>query len=237
MYTIQLHALSPSLPITSKRLVDVFKHAQSSFRARYLLYRFPNVLDTGGLLSELLIYPICTRTVLEVVFKAIATTHPSLPSKQHFKLPRRLFRSLSPSNRVGSINTGVHTFVEYLFQLCPGPDPNSHDGYALVRAVQARNVPIIRLLLVHGADPQRRDNLAVILAIQSKDLTLVKLLVERDERMGSSGPGKRRKLEDRVAVTAAMLTVAVKKQATDIAEWLMQEKSCVPDLRTLMSLP
>ena len=180
---------------------------------------------------------MCTRIVLEAVFKAITTTHPSLPSKQqHFKLPKRLFRSLSPSNRTGGIDAGVHAFVEYLFQLHPGPDPNSHDGYALVRAVQARNIPIIRLLLAHGADPGRRDSLAIFLAIQSKKLSLVKLLVERDERLKSSGPGKRRKLEDRVKVTATMLRVAVKKRATDIIEWFMQEKSCVPDMRTLMSL-
>ena len=105
-----------------------------------------------------------------------------------------------------------------------------------MRAVQARNIPIVRLLLVHGADPKKRENLAVMIAIQSKELSLVKLLVERDERLKSSGSGKRRKLEDRVAVTTAMLTVAVKTKATDIAEWLMQEKSCVPDMRTLMSL-
>ena len=179
---------------------------------------------------------MCTCTILEAVFKAIPVTHPSLPSQQHFKLPKRLFRSLSPSKGTGSTDASVQAFVEYLFQLRPGPDPNSHDGYALVRAVQARNIPVIRLLLTHGAKPEKRENLAVMIAIQSKELSLVKLLVEREERPKSSGFGKRRKLEDRVAVTAAMLTVAVKKQATDIAEWLMQEKSCVPDMRTLMSL-
>ena len=236
MCSIQLHTLSSSLPITSKRLADVFQHTLSSFRARYLLYRHPNVVDTGELLSELLTYRLCTCTVLEAVFKAIPTTHPSLPSKQHFKLPKRVFRSLSPSKGAAGIDAGVQAFVEYLFQLCPGPDPNSHDGYALVRAVQARNISVIRLLLAHGADPAKRENLAVMIAIQSKELSLVKLLVERDERSKSSRFGKRRKLEDRVAVTAAMLTVAVKRQATDIAEWLVQEKSCVPDMRTLMSL-
>lgn len=179
---------------------------------------------------------MCTCIVLEAVLKAIATTHPSLPSKQHFKLPRRLFRSLSSSQEAEGINADVHAFVEYLFQLRPGPDPNSHDGYALVRAVQARDVPFIRLLLAHGADPERRDNLAVMLAIQSKELSIVKLLVERDERPKASSPGKRRKLKDRVAVTTTMLRVAVKKQATDIVEWLMQDKSCVPDMWTLMSL-
>jgi len=179
---------------------------------------------------------MCTGTILEAVLKEISTTHPSLPSKQRFKLPKRLFRSLSPSKGAGGIDAGVQRFVEYLFQHCPGPDPNSHDGYALVRAVQARNIPIIQLLLIHGANPEKRENLAVMLAIQSKELSLVKLLVERDERRKSSGSGKRRKLGDRVVVTAAMLTVAVKNQATDIAEWLMQEKSCVPDMQTLMSL-
>ena len=69
-----------------------------------------------------------------------------------------------------------------------------------------------------------------MLAVQLKELPLVKLLVERDEGPKPYGPGKRRRLEDRVTVTAAMLTVTVKKQATDISEWLMQEKSCVPDM-------
>ena len=54
-----------------------------------------------------------------------------------------------------------------------------------------------------------------------KGTPLVKLLVERNESPKSCGPGKRQRLEDQVTVMAAMLTVTVKKQATDISEWLM----------------
>jgi hypothetical protein len=75
------------------------------------------------------------------------------------------------------------------------------------------------------------------MAIKRRDLALVRLLVEppdvpRDERR----TGKRRKLADRVKVTSEMLRLAVMGGARDIAEYLMNEKGCVPDVRTL-SLP
>jgi hypothetical protein len=118
----------------------------------------------------------------------------------------------------------------------PAPNPNSHDGYALTRAVHAEFLPLISFLLEHGASPQHKRGLAVIVAIRQKKLPLVRMLIERAEVRGKKGGAKRRRLEDRMEVTPEMLKAAVKCNARDIAEYLMQEKGCVPDIQTLHML-
>lgn len=63
--------------------------------------------------------------------------------------------------------------------------PNSKKGYLLARAVYARHLPLIRLLLRHGADPALGEGFAMNAAIGQGDLGLVKLLMEREvEREG-----------------------------------------------------
>jgi len=65
----------------------------------------------------------------------------------------------------------------------------------------------------------------------------VRLLVEPpDVPPEERRTGKRRKLADRVKVTSDMLKLAVVCGAQDIAEYLMNEKGCVPDISTLSSL-
>ena len=44
---------------------------------------------------------------------------------------------------------------------------------------------------------------------------------------------KKRKMEDRVEVSQAMLQTAVACNARDIVEYFMQEKSCMPDMQTV----
>jgi hypothetical protein len=149
------------------------------------------------------------------------------------ELPRRLFRQLSASG-VEALPHLRFLYTSSAPQLSRRrPDIDSYDGYPLARAVSAGAVPLVRFLLDHGASPRRRDALAVRMAIKRRDLSLVRLLVEPpDERR----TGKRRKLADRVKVTAEMLRLAVMCGAQDIAEYLMNEKGCVPDLRTLSLL-
>jgi hypothetical protein len=103
--------------------------------------------------------------------------------------------------------------------------------------VSAGAVPLVRFLLDHGASPRRRDALAVRIAIKRRDLSLVRLLVgPPDAPPDERRTGKRRKLADRVKVTSEMLRLAVMCGAQDIAAYLMNEKGCVPDLRTLSLL-
>jgi len=152
------------------------------------------------------------------------------------ELPRRLFRQLSTSG------AEALPYLHFLYtssapQLTRRPDIDSHDGYPLARAVSAGAIPLVRFLLDHGASPRRRDALAVRIAIKRRDLSLVRLLVEPpDAPPDERRTGKRRKLADRVKVTPEMLRLAVMCGAQNVAEYLMNEKSCVPDLRTLSLL-
>ena len=118
------------------------------------------------------------------------------------------------------------------------PNANAHDGYALTKAVLAGCVPLVRFLLDQGATPARKGNLPITIAIRRRDLGLVRMLVERTDSGKSSsehaGSSKRRKLEDRVAVTPEMLRIAVKCKAQDVVEYLTREKGCIPDMQTLL---
>jgi hypothetical protein len=152
------------------------------------------------------------------------------------ELPRRLFRQLSASGAEALPHLHF-LYTSSAPQLSTRrPDIDSHDGYPLVRAASAGAVPLVRFLLDHGAT-HRRDALAVRLAINRRELSLVRLLIEPpdappDELMA----GKRRKLADRIKVTSEMLRLAVLYGAQDIAEYFMNEKGCVPDIRTLSFL-
>ncbi|KAG1742862.1 hypothetical protein EDB19DRAFT_1700714 [Suillus lakei] len=162
------------------------------------------------------------------------------------ELPRRLFRSLSSESlaKPPSWTDQDHPlpFLNYLFT-CPKispPDVNSHEGYALTKAVKAGFLPLIRFLLDHGASSRCKNSMPIFVAIYRKDLSLVQLLVDRvDQKPGPGGQkekGTRQKLEDRAQVTPEMLKVAVKLHARDIVEYFMKEKGCVPDMQTLLMI-
>lgn len=182
-------------------------------------------------------YPICTKDVLEAYFRKRD------PGEQRSapELPRRLFRALvRKSTGDWSDRDSPLPFLRYLYDspyLC-SPNANSHDGYALTKAVQVGFIPLVRFLLDHGATPAWKSNLPIIIAIYRKDLDLVRTLVERMDtgKLSPKGKGtaKRRKLEDRVEVTPEMLRAAVKCKAQDIVEYLTREKGCIPDMQTLL---
>ena len=113
------------------------------------------------------------------------------------------------------------------------PRSDSQEGYALTKAVAAGFVPLVNFLLGNGADPGAKGAIAVMVAIQKKDLQMVRLLVGGD--LGSSGGAKRRRVPDRVACTRAMLQRAVKVEAQDIAQYLL-ERGVAPDMQTVQLL-
>lgn len=123
------------------------------------------------------------------------------------------------------------------------PRGQDYDGYPLNNAVQAGFRQLVRFMLTQGANPALQEGISVLIAVSRKDLACARMLIERTEdgdevEEGSkpvSRPGshKRRKLEDRVPVTAQMLRTAIKHDARDIVDYLMKEKECVPDIPTL----
>ncbi|KAI0052280.1 hypothetical protein FA95DRAFT_1601946 [Auriscalpium vulgare] len=254
LYEIQLFALSEALPLTSRRFYNVFKSAPTSIHATYILLRhlvLPPPLASSPLstakrpnvLTHALRYPICTQPVLNLLLASPLLPPDPRPHPAP-ELPRRLFRHLAPRAPGGGEWKARHAPLPFLQQLYADPrvappDPDAHDGYALTRAVHAGSRPLVRFLLARGASPRRKNGIAVLVAIRRRELGMVKLLVEPEAGVGGGdggervGKGKRRRVMDRVEVTPEMLRTAVKCGARDIAEWLMREKGCVPDMKTL----
>lgn len=122
---------------------------------------------------------------------------------------------------------------------------NVYGGYPLSRATHADHIPLMKFLLSKGASPEEKDALAVRIAIRKRDLTLIQLLIERNEELegtesdrvgktskGKSGKNKRRRLEDRMVVSTALLKLAVEVDARDIVDYFM-DKGARPDMKTL----
>ena len=258
LYELELYAVSPALPQTCKTLYDIFNAAPASYRAQYLIACTDESRTRNHTVTKILRYPLCNQEVLEAYVR-MRTKEIESWKHQVPELPRRLFRSLSAQSTSNCTRahgrecsaTGTRQwterdhplpFLRYLYS-CPHIHPplaNSHDGYALTKAVQSGLVPLIQFLLDHGATPEWKNNLVVSIAIYRKDLRLVKMLVERvDTGQSPEGKrirGKRRRLEDRLAVTPEMLRVAVKCKAQDIVEYFTREKGCIPDMQTLLMM-
>ncbi|KAF7316913.1 hypothetical protein HMN09_00425300 [Mycena chlorophos] len=248
LYEVQLDALSASLPLACRRLHAVFQASPPSLKAQYILHHVQPTRSIAEVVSLALRFPICCEKVLDVILRdwSSEAEDSSQPRSRSTELPRRLFRNLAPrtsNEHAYTENDAPFPLLRFLFadERIANLDADSHAGYGLARAVHAEFMPLVRLLLAKGASPANKKGLAVMIAVRKKNLALVKLLVEREEmddlgrpRTGTSA--KRRKLEDRVEVTAEMLKVAVKAKARDISDYFMHEKGVVPDMQTLNML-
>ncbi|BGP19455.1 hypothetical protein JCM10213v2_007545 [Rhodosporidiobolus nylandii] len=197
-------------------------------------------------------YPICTLPVIHVLERAAAERGKKLKCPQ---LPRRVVKGLGRGGKDGEeVDLPLITYLLEQY----GASPNSKEGYPLARAVFARHLPLIRLLLKHGADPSLKDGWAVTTAIANGDADLVRLLMEREperdelgdepdeavlpegrkktakkrRRDSTGGGGKRRKMEDRCRATKEMLETAVKAKQWGIVDYLTA-KGALPSLSVL----
>lgn len=235
LYDIHLTSLSSALPVLSRYLRQVFTATSPYHRARYLYLRHDRKT-----LAHAVKYGICNLDVVHALEKQASARGKKLKCPQ---LPRRLVKGVG--RIAGKDPTEVDMpFIAYLLDRYSA-SPNSHDGYPLARAVFARHLPLIRLLLAHGADPGLKDGWAVTTAISHGDFDLVKLLMEpgsertdeplsddvvlvakgsrtaqKRRRDSDGGGGKRRKMEDRCAATSIMLETAVKSKQWAIVDYL-----------------
>ncbi|KAJ8521140.1 hypothetical protein ONZ45_g2141 [Pleurotus djamor] len=187
LYEIQLYATSENFPLVSKWFHRLYSNTTASFRADYLLERLRSA-HGSDLLSKALRYPLCTEPVLEALclrLRLKGDKRSALSSAP--QLPRRLFRGLQPRtlpNDNWRDRDPPLPFLRYLYSTksFPPPDPNSHEGYALTKAVHTRFHTLAQLLLDNGASPKLKKGLAVFVAIRMNDIKMVKMLVERDGR-------------------------------------------------------
>ncbi|GAA6046653.1 hypothetical protein JCM3770_003098 [Rhodotorula araucariae] len=247
---IHLMSLSPALPNLSRHLRSVFAATSPRHCAQYLTLRHEHKT-----LAHAIKYPICSLEVVHALERLAQERGKKLKCSN---LPRRLVKGLGKS---GSKDDDVDLpLITYLLDKY-GATPNSHDGYPLARAVFARHLPLIRLLLHHGANPALKDGWAVTTAIANGDVDLVKLLMEREvDRGDADGPlqevvlqpregksakkrrrdsggggGKRRCMGDRCRATKEMLETAVKAKQWAIVDYLTA-KGAQPSLSVLAML-
>ncbi|KAF8462472.1 hypothetical protein JB92DRAFT_3089526 [Gautieria morchelliformis] len=250
---LYLLALSSCFPQTCKYIYDAIKSFPPSVHAYYILGRHPPAICwpsskagptyiAGPPLTQALRYPLCNIPVLEAI-RRIILLHTNIVNvniaTDVVELPKRVFRSLQDSDAPLDANSEPLPLLQFLWERrtqvdFAKPKSNSHNGYPLVRAVFARFTLLVRFLLDHGADPRRQDCLAVRVAIVKKDLMLVRMLIEFEPEPGASA--KKRRRTDRVAVEPSMLDLAVKYDARDIVQYFMEEKGCIPNIKTLKAI-
>ncbi|KAI9463321.1 hypothetical protein BJY52DRAFT_1254670 [Lactarius psammicola] len=225
LYEIQFYAVSDSLPIVCRRLHHVFESPPATIKADYLMGRHLARSDKScrfSVVSSALRYPLCcTPEVLDALLRR-SEAHPPNVTPAAVRLPRWLFRRLGPSGEEAL------PLLRYLYGrrgLSIRPIPDSHQGFPLASAVKAGAIPLVHFLLEQGASPCTKGALAVRLAVKRHDLDLVRLLIDSSKRSS-------RKVE----VDSGMLKLAVELGARDIAEYLMNEEGCVPDLETISLL-
>jgi len=98
---------------------------------------------------------------------------------------------------------------------------NSFDGYALSRAVLAKNAEIIKYLLSQGADPGKKEGMAIQIAVKLGDLRIVRMLVEH-QNLGLPAGGK----QDRVGmdIPSKWVETAVRSGSDEIVSYFVHEK-------------
>lgn len=128
------------------------------------------------------------------------------------------------------------------FLLEHGADPRLKRAIAVSVAIQMHDLGLVKMLVERGdtpstdipssvsrqSNPGRRAGCDEGVNGGSMDGSPE----EGGEEKVASGV-KKRKMEDRVKVTPALLHTAVKHRATHIADWMMHEKGCMPEMSTL----
>lgn len=236
LYEVQLYALSSDLPLVSRHLYEVYHQASSYYHARYLIHRATvndAQVDGSSVFNKVLRYPLCSQKVLTTIQNLLKDY---LPCQTSIQLPRRLFKSLQRKD--GPWTEGDHPipFLRTIFAIpaIHRPNMDSNNGYALTRAVHAKVLPLIQILLDNGATPQCHNSLAIKVAIKQRDLSLLKMLVER--KPDKTKLGKKPKMQDRLRLDPGMLKLAVLSNAKDIVQYMYREKGVIPDMETLKKI-
>ena len=154
-------------------------------------------------------------------------SHP-LPLLRFLFNQNKVHQYISPGNSADDVFRWFQSERSNLPRAIPIPDLDSYNGYALVRAVRANHIPLIRFLLDHGATA---THTALRAAIRKRDLNLVKMLIEKDaEDQNANENGKRPRTEDRIVVTQWILEMAVDEglNAREIVKYFIEEKGMRP---------
>ena len=212
--------------MVSTYLVKVFKNTSPFFKATYILTHLevPGYVNSRNIYTRALRYPICGRTVFEIICRLLKDYNKRHPKSPVVKLPRRLFRSLLPPNEQDWSDQDYP--LPFLRDIYGNPNLQViHSDYALTKAVYAQFKPLVKFLLDKETSPKPKNDIAVKIAIHLKDLDLFKILVKSWPDMISRD----------TKIAKSMMELAILSGASDIVEFY-QEKGVVPNLGVLKKL-
>jgi hypothetical protein len=168
-------------------------------------------------------YPICGRTVFEII-RRLLKDYKNLP----VKLPRRLFRSLLPTNEREWSDQDYP--LPFLRDIYGTPNlqvihVNDYQGYALTKAVRAQFKSLVKFLLDKGASPKSKGGIAVKIAIRLQDLDMFKMLAQSWPDIKSRD----------MKIAKSMMELAILSGARDIVDFY-REQGVVPKMGVLKKL-
>lgn len=135
-----------------------------------------------------------------------------------------------------AVLAGFVPLIEFL--LDNGADPGLKGGIAVKVAIQMRDLGLVRMLVERGYTPPAADTTTVPFSSRRSSFGRRMEAAVADAGRGGENAtvasgGRRRRMEDRMKVTPLLLQTAVRHGAMDIVDWMMKEKGCVPDMKTI----
>lgn len=134
----------------------------------------------------------------------------------------------------------LSSFVPLItFLLEHGADPRLKSAIAVSVAIQMQDLGLVKILVERDFTPSTGTSSPVsrriCLSSKSGSAEVINAGVGKTSETGGevASSTKRRGIEDRMKVTPALLHTAVKHRAKHIANWMMHEKGCVPELATI----
>ena len=212
--------------MVSSYIANVFRNTSSYLKATYILacVEASGHSNSGEIYSRALRYPICGRTVFEIIRGLLRDR--KLDPKSSIELPRRLFRSLIPANgREWSDQDYPLPFLRDIYDTPDFQVIHVDEGYALAKAVYVQFTPLVKFLLDKGTSPKSKDGIAVKIAIRLNDLDMFKMLV------GSWPSIKSPKKE----IAKSMMKLAILSGASEIVGFY-RAKGVVPNIEVLRNL-
>lgn len=131
-----------------------------------------------------------------------------------------------------AVASGFVPLVQFL--LAHGASPACKGGIAVLAAIRRKNLPLVKMLIEPDASPVVPEDAEK--GSEGTEQGVVKGKRQRqrqDEVVLARRGNKKRRLEDRIAVSQEMLRTAVGCDARDIVKYFMEEKSCMPDMQTV----
>ncbi|KZT73065.1 hypothetical protein DAEQUDRAFT_808603 [Daedalea quercina L-15889] len=152
----------------------------------------------------------------------------------HSHIPRPYADSWDGYALTKAVHAEFIPLVQFLLE--QDASPKAKNALAVMVAIRRKNLPLVRLLIERDGPQQfykrRKTDEGQPSISTGWDGSLNEL--RQTGRATTGVSAKRRKLGDRVLVNQEMLKTAAQSDARDIVEYFIQEKGCVPDMRTVL---